>query len=418
MLPLDPVIRSLAAALAVGLLIGLERGWRQRAAPDGGRVSGFRTFGLVGLAGGVAGQLPIAVAAIVAVGVTATLLVGYTRALQREGSLSATTTIVGVLTFGLGFLAASGRIVEALAGAAVTVAILASRTRVHRLLKGLSEAEIDSTARFALVALVVLPLLPDASFGPYGAWNPHRIWLVVVMVLGLSFAGYIAARRLGPDRGILVTALTGALVSSTAVTVTYARRLRLGDGPAEALNAGIALASLVMFVRVQIVAFVLAPIASASLALAMMPALAVALLMAGLAIRRGHDRQAVENVKLGNPLDFYPALLLAGVVAVVSVGARWALEQWGSSGIAVLLGLTGMMDVDAAVLALAGLPPGTIDGRTAGIVLAIPILANTLIKGMIALVGAGGKAGIRAAAPLFASVMASAVGIAATLWLS
>jgi uncharacterized membrane protein (DUF4010 family) len=418
MAALDPILRALATALAIGLLIGLERGWRQRGAADGGRVSGFRTFGLIGLAGGVAGLLPVAVAAVLAAAVSAALVVGYARSLQREASLSATTTIVGVITFALGLLATRGMAIEALAGAAVTVAILVSRTRLHGLLKGLSEQEIEAVARFALVALVVLPLLPDANYGPYGAWNPHRIWLVVVMVLGLSFAGYVAARRFGAERGIMVTALTGALVSSTAVTIAYARRLRQGEGPAAALNAGIALASLVMFVRVQIVAAVVAPFASASLALTMIPALVVSLAMAGLAFRRGHGSAAAGDVALGNPLDFRPALVLAALVAILSVAARWALDQWGSGGVAVLLGLTGMMDVDSAVLALAGLPPGTIDGWTAGIVLAVPILANTAIKGGIALTVAGGMAGVRAAAPLFAAVLASAAGIAAVAWLA
>jgi uncharacterized membrane protein (DUF4010 family) len=409
--PLDPILRALAAALAVGLLIGLERGWRQRGEADGGRVSGFRTFGLLGLAGGMAGLLPVAIAAVIAAAAAATLVIGYAAALRREASLSATTTITGILTFALGYAAANGLIVAAFAGAAITLIVLVSRGPLHGLLKGLDEREVESVARFAIVALVILPLLPDANYGPYGAWNPHRIWTVVVVVLGLSFAGYAAVRRFGAERGILVTALTGALVSSTAVTLTYARRLRSGDGPPAALTGGIALASLVMFVRVQIVAAVLAPFASASLALTMTPALITALALAALALRREEHEVVPREVKLGNPLDFGPALLLAGLVAVLSVVARWALEQWGSSGIAVLLGITGMLDVDAAVLTLAGLPPGTIDGWTAGVVLSIPILANTVIKGVMALTVAGGRAGVRASAPLFAAVLASIAGI-------
>ena len=414
--PLDPILRALAAALAVGLLIGLERGWRQREQALGGRVSGFRTFGLLGLAGGVAGLLPVAIAAVLAAAVVASLVVGYAGALRRQESLSATTTVTGILTFGLGYAAAGGMIVAAFAGAAITLIVLVSRGRLHGLLKGLTEREIESVARFAIVALVVLPLLPDAGFGPYGAWNPRRIWMVVVIVLGLSFAGYAAVRRLGAERGILVTALTGALVSSTAVTLTYARRLRAGDGPEAALTAGIALASLVMFVRVQIVAAMLAPFASVSLALTMVPALVTALGAALFALRRGRGEAGPQELHLGNPLDFGPALLLAGLVAILSVVARWALDMWGSSGVAVLLGITGMMDVDAAVLTLAGLPPGTIDGWTAGVVLSIPILVNTAIKGAMALTVAGGRAGARASAPLFAAVLASVAGIAIVGW--
>src|SRR3546814_6354663 len=132
--------------------------------------------------------------------------------------------------------------------------------------------EVDSIARFALVALVILPLLPVRNLGPYDAWNPRQIWMVVVVVLGLSFAGYVATRRLGSGKGIMITALCGSLASSTAVTVTYAQRLRQKDGPEAPLIAGIALASLVMFVRVQLLSITLIPYAARSLALAMVPA--------------------------------------------------------------------------------------------------------------------------------------------------
>lgn len=410
MLLQDPSLRALAAALSVGLLIGLERGWRQRDEADGMRVSGFRTFGLIGLAGGIAALLPAGVAMMLAAAIGAAIVIGYAVMIRRQASVSVTNAVAALLTFGLGFLAGRGMIVEALAAAAVVTLILIARERLHAMLKGMTGQEVESVARFAIVALVVLPLLPDADYGPYDAWNPHRIWMVVVIVLGLSFAGYVAARRFGPERGVLVMALTGALVSSTAVTVTYARRLRAGDGSAPLLVAGIALASLVMFVRVQIITAMLAPFASASLAIAMMPALLVALGMALLALRRG-GASAGEAVRLGNPLDFGPALLLAGLVAVMSVVARWAQIHFGHQGIAVLLGVTGMMDVDAAVLTLAGLPAGAIDGWTAGLVLSVPILANTLIKGVMALTIAGGRKGLRASAPLFAAVLASAAGI-------
>ncbi len=416
MVAFDPVLRALAAALAIGLLIGLERGWRQRSEADGARVSGFRTFGLIGLAGGIAGLLPVAIAAVLGAAVLASLVLGYAAELKRGTSVSATTTMAAILTFGLGYAAAQGMAVAALAGAAITLIILASRAPLHALLKGLTEAEIESVARFAIVALVVLPLLPDAGFGPYGALNPHRIWLVVVIVLALSFAGYVAVRRFGEERGLLITAVSGALVSSTAVTLSYARRLRAGDPAPAALTAGIALASLVMFVRVQLVAAILAPQASASLALTLMPALLTALVLTLLALRNERNEVPAQQVALGNPLDFGPALLLAALVAVLSLASRWALQHWGGSGVAILLGITGTVDVDAAVLTLSNFPPGAIDGWTAGLVLSIPILVNTAIKGVLTLIVAGGRAGIRASAPLFAAVLASILGVIA-VWL-
>ncbi|WP_255245733.1 MgtC/SapB family protein [Sphingobium sp. D43FB] len=410
------LLRTLAASLAVGILIGIERGWRQRDASDGGRVSGLRTFGLLGLIGGVAGYLPEMLAAVVGLAVLSSLVLGYRSELARQGSLSVTTTLVGIITFALGFVAAKGMVGEALATAAVTTLILTLRGKAHAMLKGMTQQEVESIARFALVALVILPLLPDANIGPWGAWNPRKIWMVVVVVLGLSFAGYVATRRLGPEKGIMITALCGSLVSSTAVTVAYARRLRQQDGPEAPLVAGIALASLVMFVRVQILSIALVPYSSRSLALAMVPAFIVGGLTTLLALRaRGSEAHAGE-VKLGNPLDFGPALLLAGLVAVMAIPARWALDRFGDQGIVVVLGLTGMWDVDAAVLTLAGMPKNVLDGATAGLVLAVPVLANTAFKAVLALGIAGPRRqGWKAAGPLFASVLASGAGIAGLL---
>lgn len=407
------MLRTLAAALAVGVLIGVERGWRQRNASAGGRVSGLRTFGLLGLAGGLAAHMPLVLAAVIAVAVAGSLMLGYRSELARTASLSATNTLVGLMTFVLGYLAGRGAMSEALAVAAVVTLILTLRSQAHAMLKGMSAREVESVATFAIVALVVLPLLPDAGYGPYQAWNPRQIWLVVVIVLGLSFAGYVASRRLGADKGVMITALFGALVSSTAVTVAYAQRLRAGNGPQGPLIAGIALASLVMFVRVQILSIALIPYASRSLALAMVPAFIVGAFTTLLAFRSSASGAGGDAVKLGNPLDFGPALLLAGAVALIAVPARWALARFGDQGIVVVLGLTGMWDVDAAVLTLAGLPQGTLEPDTAGLVLAVPVLVNTAFKAALALVIAGPRSqGWKAAGPLFASVLASAGGIA------
>nr|WP_047169188.1 DUF4010 domain-containing protein [Sphingomonas sp. Y57] len=412
------LLRTLAAALAVGFLIGIERGWRQREASDGGRVSGLRTFGLLGLSGGIASHLPESLGAVIGLAVAASLLLGYRSELARGASMSVTNTLVGFITFALGFVAGQGLVSEALAIAAVTTLILTLRQEAHAMLKGMSQKEVESIARFAIVALVVLPLLPDASYGPYDAWNPRQIWMVVVIVLGLSFAGYVASRRLGADKGIMLTALFGALVSSTAVTVAYARRLRANDGPQGPLVAGIALASLVMFARIQVLAFALIPYTSKSLALAMVPAFIVGGLTTLLALRSGAKGEGAGPVKLGNPLDFGPALLLAGAVALIAVPARWALERFGDQGIVVVLGLTGMWDVDAAALTLAGLPDDILEPHVAGLVLAVPVLVNTLWKAVLALFIAGPRTqGWKASGPLFASVLASAVAIAGLMWL-
>lgn len=412
---LSAPLTGLIAALAAGLLIGLERGWTQREMGAGHRVAGFRTFGLVGFTGGLAGLMPDLIAATLALGVMAALLIGF-RAKISDDRLSATTTIAAMLTFAIGLAAVRTSPGLALAAAAGAFALLSARASMHALLHGLTEAEIEGVARFLLVALVILPLLPDADYGPYDAWNPRRIWLVVVMVAAFSFAGYVAARKYGSSRGILMMALTGALVSSTAVTADFARRLRSEPGLRGALIAGIAIASIVMFVRVLLLTLLLVPRALPTLALVMAPALVVAALLAVLTWRR----QSAGNgppVKLGNPFAFGPALLLAGFVALFSLIARWALDLFGDRGIAVVLGLTGLMDVDAAVLTLAGMPATTLSDRMAGFVLAAPVLANTGTKAVIAMALAPGRDGLMAAAPLIAALAASLAGLAVYLLL-
>ena len=407
------ILRGLGLSLAIGLLIGVERGWRLRDEMPGTRVAGFRTFGLAGLLGGVAGLVPVAIGAIILLAASANFVAGYLRQSEDRQNLSATNAIAALLTMLLGLLATTGYSVPALVAAATATLLLSMREQFHRWLKGMSPAEIQSVGRFALIALVILPLLPDRNYGPYEAWNPRQIWMVVVLVSGLSFAGYVATRRLGATKGLLMTAICGAIVSSTAVTVAFARRLKDGREAEGALIAGIALASVVMFVRVLLLTFLLAPRALQSLAWTMAPAAIVALGLAALALRRMMDRSDAAEVKLGNPLDMQAALGLAALVAVLAVASRWAQQRFGDAGIAVLLSITGLADVDAAVITLAGLPADALDGRTAGFVLASPVLINTAFKGALALALVPGRIGWRAAMPLFASVLAAGAVLAA-----
>ncbi|MFN7399632.1 MAG: MgtC/SapB family protein [Sandaracinobacter sp.] len=405
------LLQPLALSLAIGLMIGLQRGWQTRDAPAGHRVAGFRTFGLLGFAGGLAALLPIAFGAILMAATAATLVVGYLRE-STAADHSATGTVTGLLTLALGGFAAMGHRIEALAGAAILVLLLAMRSRLHRFLRGISVAEIEAATRFAIVALVILPLMPDRAMGPLDAWNPRQLWLVIVLVLGLSFAGYVLARRVGPARGLIATAAAGALVSSTAVTASYARRLRGSSGADGALIAGIAVASAIMYARVLLLTAILAPFALAPLALVAVPAGLVSGALAWKAVRQTSPIPPDGELKLGNPLEFGSAIGLAVFVAVLAVASRWAQQHFGDAGIAALLLLTGFADVDAAVITLAGLPSGTLAPARAGLLLALPVVANMVLKAGLAFILAGGRNGWRAAWPLLATVLAAVIGIA------
>lgn len=407
-------LQGVALALALGLLIGVERGWRQKDDESGTRVAGIRTFGLLGLIGGLAWEAHRltgpALAAVILALAAAPLLVGYYRAAAERTEVSATNTVVGVVTLAIGLLAAARHGELAAAAAAVTVLVLASRHQLHAWVEALSEAEMHAIARFGLIALAVLPVLPDAPYGPYGAWNPRQIWMVVVLVSGLSLAGYAATRRLGASRGILVTAAAGSLVSSTAVTAALAARLRKGEGGAAILAAGVSIASAVMLVRVVVVTGLLAPFAVAPLAVLMVPAALASAACAGWLLwrARGDEAQAAEPSPVRNPFDIVPALLLAGLVAVISLIGRWALDQFGDAGLTVVLALSGMLDVDSAIITAAGVAPGKLTAVATALALAAPVAANTLVKAGVALAVARGPAGLQAAIPLVITVIAGA----------
>ena len=418
---LEPLthLRGVGLALALGLLIGIERGWSQRTDPEGARVAGIRTFALLGLTGGLAGEIARLVSPVLAVVIVAAaaaaMLIGYVRTSGR-GDVSATITIVGFITIGIGVFAATGETVIASVLAAVTTLILSLRRQLHRWIGELSEGELHAIARFALISMAVLPVLPNQDFGPYDAWNPRHIWMVVVLVSGLSLAGYAASKRLGASRGMLATAAAGAIVSSTAVTAALAARLRTGEGVERTLIAGIALASTVMFLRVLILVAVLAPFALPALAMIAGPATLVSALFAATGFRRMRAAELEDGAprNIRNPFDIGPALLLAALVMATSLLGRWALDRFGDAGLVTVLGISGMVDVDSAIITASGLPPRSLDGLTAGLIFAAPTMMNSLVKAGLTLAIIRNRTGWRAAAPLLLSV-AAGLGAAALL---
>lgn len=408
---------ALIAALLIGLLIGVERGWQARDEPRGHRVAGVRTFALFGLLGGIAGLLGQTgwrtAGALLLLGCATTICAGYWRDSQEADRISATSAIAALVTLGLGALAALGMPIEAVASACVVTLLLASRNQLHGWLKGLSETDVQAGARFALIAAAIWPLLPSGAYGPYGAWNPRVLWGVVVLVTGFSFAGYIANKRFGQGRGTLATAALGGLYSSTAVIAALSNRLRQSPGAVRTISAGIAIASAVMFGRVLALTAVLAPRALPSLALIIGPAGFVALAWALWAMRRAAGEDAAGRPEDGNrnPVELLPALGFALMVAAMAVATRWAEQRFGGAGAGAVIVITGSFDVDAAIVTLGGLPPATFTPRDAGLVIAGPVLANTLFKAFV-VATTGGQERWRASASLLASGVVVAAGIA------
>ncbi len=395
--------------LAIGLLIGLERGWQQRGRAAGSRVAGLRTFGLFGLIGGLAGYIAAGqapVSAVLMLGAAAVIVIGY----RRQAQPSATTEAAALVTLALARIAGHGQPVPAMALAAITAFLLSQRQGLHGWLRGLDADDLQALVRFAVVAAGLWPVLPDRGMGPYGAWNPRELWLVVVVVCALSFAGYLAGRRLGAGRGVLLTSAIGAIYSSTAVTASLAMRLRAQPDMLPAATAGIAIASAVMFLRITLLVGALVPFAFVDFARIVTPGGVLALVWAWLAARRS-TAVAADAAPPGNPFALLPALAFALLVGLVSLAAHWAQQRYGDSGVAVTLALTGALDVDAAIVSLRALPSGSIAPGLAGAILALPVLLNTMLKLVVVLVQ-GGRSAWRAALPLIAAALAIIAGFA------
>ena len=400
---------ALGAALAAGVLIGIERGWKLKDQKPGQRVAGVRTFSLLGLGGGIAGLLgalgqPL-VAAILAAAAAVIMTVAYTRALNVQRD--ATSAVAALVTLAIGLLAGSGSPGLATACAAVVVLLLALRTELHGFVKRLDGEDVRALARFAIIAGAVLPLLPNRDMGPLDAWNPQKLWLVVVLVTGFSFAGYIANRLFGSRWGTIGTALIGGMYSSTAVTVSLAQRLGRGDGGGPE-PAGIALASAVMYVRILILVAVLASATLWPFVLIIAPALVVGVLAGALLWWR--SKPGDHHEPPGNPIALLPALGFLVFVAAAAVATKWAEGRFGEQGIAALILATGSFDVDVAIITLGRLKPGAIAPTLAALALAGTVVANMTVKIGITLAYARGK-GIGAALALAASMASLLVSI-------
>jgi uncharacterized membrane protein (DUF4010 family) len=397
-------------ALASGVLIGIERGWKLKGAKPGTRVAGVRTFSMLGLGGGIAGLLgalgqPI-VAAALAVGAVAAMVIGFSKQLRDHHD--STTAVAALVTIAIGFLAGSGSAGLAIACAAVAVAILALRTELHGFVARLDEADVKALARYAVVAGAVLPFLPSGHYGPLGAWNPQRLWLVVVVVTGFSFLGYVANRIFGARHGTIATALIGGAYSSTAVTQALSQRLGSGQ-PGGAEPAGIALATAVMYLRIPILIGILATRVLPEILMLIAPAAIVAW-VAGLWLYRKAPKSDAPAPP-GNPIALLPALGFVAFVAVAAVAAAWAHGRFGQSGIAVLLLIVGSMDVDVAIVTLGSLSPDAISPLVAAMAISGTAIANMAVKIGVTIVYAGSK-GRSAAIALAASTLILAASIA------
>ncbi len=360
---LNVILGRLAVALALGLLIGLERGWERRDAPEGARTAGFRTFGLIGLLGGIAG---------------------------------------------------AGELTVAAASAVVVTILLGFKPELHELLRRIDRTELEATLRLLLISVVVLPILPNRTFGPWQALNPYRIWWMVVLVAGISYLGYLANRLIGLRAGVIATALFGGMTSSTAVTVTLSRKEHENPAARNLFVAGIIAASGIMFPRMLAIVAIVA----SDLAIPLAPPLIIAALVAFClgALIWGIDRHRAPRREMQsefrNPLDLRTALEFGVFFAIIMLLSQAARQMAGAAGLYIIGAIDGLVDVDAITLSVATLwTRGDVVPRVAVITLGIAAAVNTIVKIGIAGVIGGPRLGLWVGVPMLAALVAGALTI-------
>lgn len=398
--------QAMLTSLGVGLLMGLER--ERRA----GAVAGLRTFALVALAGSICALLTLQAQLGWLIPAGALGIVGMMVAADRAGAAPDTTSTVALLLcFLFGAMLGFGHTHLTVAMTLATTALLYFKAELHDVTQRLTRQDIVSFLQFALITFVVLPVLPDEGFGPYGQLNPYRIWLMVVLTAGISLAGYAALRLAKDGHAIPLLGALGGLVSSTVTTLVFSRAARDDARQAPAAIAVILIANLVLLARIGVLAAVVAPAALGTLA----PVLAAGL-VAGIAwplrgwivLARGSARALAPGI--GNPASLPQALAFGAAYAVVLVLSAAVNARAGYVGVYAISALSGMADMDAA--AISDLQLFSVDQLSASqavraIVIALGV--NMGIKALIVLLRAGWRTALEVAAHYLAVLAALAL---------
>jgi uncharacterized membrane protein (DUF4010 family) len=405
------------AALLIGILIGVER---ERAADlrEMRLFAGVRTISLIALAG-CAGALlsdimqspwPLVV---VILSIGGLIVAAYMR-LSGDGSTSEVAAFIALLC---GALCYWQYISLAAAIAVVTTVLLSFKGEMHGFVHRLSTEDIYSTLKFAAITAIILPILPDRSFGPppFDALNPYRIWLMVVFISAISFMGYVLMKVVNVRHGIALTGLLGGLVSSTAVTLSFGRRSREQSDLSAHFAIAITIAWAIMFLRVLVQ---IAVINGTLFTILWLPLLAAALVLAGYAtflyMRRKDDSS--EEVTIANPFELKPALTFGAIYALTLLISSAAQLYFGNIGLYVSSTFAGLADVNAVTLSMAELSsrPNGVDLYVAAESVVLAVLSNTIVRSIMVF-GTGSSSLRRFMLP--SVILAIVVTVAVTIWL-
>jgi len=367
-----------------GAVIGLERQWSGHATGPNARFAGVRTFTLIGGLSGIAGWLCasglLPVALVLLGGLMGLIVAAYARASSRD--VDGTTEAAAIVTSAAGVLAGLGYLALASGTIALTSLLLVEKPRLHALVSRIDEPEMRAGVRFAVMAVVILPLLPEGPYGPLGGIRPRTLWAFVLFFSGLSFVGYVARRIAGPRQGYALAGLLGGLVSSTNVTLTFARLSRDERSPRAALAAGVLGACALLFIRVEVASAVLSQPLSLRLVPVFLPAfiIGVAAFLLGL---RKNNGQGADREGPGNPLEFRSAIQMTALFQGVLFLIHFVQSRFGASGMVVTGAILGLTDIDALTLSMGRQAAAGTDLDVAAFALATGIVSNTIVKVLI-----------------------------------
>ena len=393
------ILERLTVALGVGLLVGIERGWRERDAGAGKRTAGIRTFTLSGLLGGIFGAIAkslddvVGAGIVIAVGVFAYTAVFATfrfREVVDEDSYGVTTVVAAIATFALGVYALVGDHMLAAAMGVVVTGVLAVREPLHGWLTKINWLELRAGLVLVTMTVLALPLIPNESYGPFGGVNPREIWLLAVVLAAVSFAGYVAVRMLGSTRGLLVASAAGGLVSSTAVTADLARRAGKARGNNDLLAAGVTLASAISYLRALVVVAALNVAVGVHAAAPISAAILVAAAIVVFYARRGIQSKSGADFHLRNPFSLTETVGLALLLGIVLFATEAIAEFLGPRGALAAVVIAGTATVDAAAFSMARLARGVIAPEIAALGVLLAIGANNALKFVIGVARGGG----------------------------
>jgi uncharacterized membrane protein (DUF4010 family) len=404
------LLQEIFISIAIGTLIGIQREHHFRGKKE---FAGLRTFALVSLFGTICAMLAdiyglwVVIVGFAAVSIFSAM--GYMSTFEIRKAVGLTTEVVFIMAFALGIMIHTVDSSIPIALSVITTLILTMKGYTKELIKGVKDIEIMDTLKFAIIAFIILPILPDAYVDPFNIINPYHLWLLVIFIAGISFFGYFLMKIFGAGRGIVLTSTLGGLASSTAVTVAMSNEVRKNEVIVDPATVGVIIASTFMFFRI-LVEIIVVNIDLLPLLLPPFLAMGVVGLVASWFMLRGVSGFKHE-IELSTPFSIGPAIKFTVFFTLILFATYFGNTYFGDTGLYITSLIAGLADVDAITLSVASLAKTEIAPKVASLAILIAALTNTFVKAGIAFIFGSKKFGMNVL-KVFVLVAITGIGVA------